>query len=464
MTVADAAVTVPALEKTYQKLTIARYGTAGTVNWEMTGNGKYAVTTSNKSENTIAAGHFASGVNMATTDFVMETKVEAAGNTSVIIGLVLNGKRNGAGETAIIGLINNTQQSCIYKYTGGGWLDFKDVAAYDHTSFYLRIVKEGSVISFYMRNTTADSWTLARTYGTTQYDFTGLTEANIGLGFYRPFDVTFSEYSYQATETYAVSGTISDGSNGTVTATNADGKAYAGTLTNGSYSLNLPNGTYKLYFDCGTTEGLIPAVTVADAAVTAPALAKTYQKLLGTHVAGTNTGKWVLTDNGTYAVQTTNASTDGITMGYFAEGVDMNTTDFVIETDVQAAGTKSVMLGLALNGTNGSYTNATMVFGLNNANTTAQLRTFYTGSDWPANGFHSSVAYADGDRTNFHLKIVKSGATVSYFIDGAEVATCVWGANDFNFGTWTNVKIGLGFYRSYDVTFSNYSYTETTAE
>ncbi len=62
------------------------------------------------------------------------------------------------------------------------------------------------------------------------------------------------------------------------------------------------------------------------------------------------------------------------------------------------------------------------------------------------------------DHASFRLTIIKSGDEIQYYIGDTLLAT--WYANDYNF-KWTDAKIGLGFYRMFDVTFSDYSYTVT---
>ena len=181
--------------------------------------------------------------------------------------------------------------------------------------------------------------------------------------------------------TYTVSGTVPG--NGSIKATDASGaeQVFENALVDGSYSISLADGTYKLYFDCGDTEGMIPQVTVAGANVTA-SLDKTYQKLNPLKYGNAGTANWVMTDNGKYEVQTSNTSADSISMGYMAEGITMANTDFVIETDVEAAGTNSVMIGLAMQGTNANGAQRTLVYGLNNSNYTAQCRVIENDT-WP---------------------------------------------------------------------------------
>ena len=109
-----------------------------------------------------------------------------------------------------------------------------------------------------------------------------------------------------------ISGTV-QGASGTVTATNAGGKSFAGEITDeNAYAVDvLANETYNLYFDCGSgataTDGIINGVAVQTEAVTAN-LDKTYAKITVATPGGKGTeagtrGTWTKTANGEYTVE-----------------------------------------------------------------------------------------------------------------------------------------------------------------
>ncbi len=523
------------LNKLYQKLTPYKEGDFGTAQWVLTGNGRQELQTSQNGGNTVAMGYFADKLQMSNTDFVMETTVEAPGNSPVMIGLALNGKNaSGKNETVVFGLANNDSFAQIRVMVANGWPGFKSVPAYDRTNFRLMIVKQGSTITYFLNGNQVLQWTAA------DYDFASWRNVKVGLGIYRMYDVTFSDYSFTtdpaavsaimgrkvsfdglpegtvvtadgkeiasgdlvnygttvnisglssgellyavsvngkaltiqdgtasfviteettiavtSDRAYLVSGIVAGGFDGSIIATNVTtGAAYVydGVLLDGSYSVKLPNGTFRLYFDCGTQEGAITGVQVNGTPVTLPELSKTYQKLTPLKAGQAGMAQWVMTDNGVYQVQTSNESTDSISMGWFVDGVNMSSTDFVIETDVKAVGSKAVMIGLALSGKNAAGAAETAVFGLNNSNNSAQIRVL-NANGWP--GYRNVKAY---DRTNFHLSIVKLDNTITFFVDGVPAAQ--WNALDYDFVSWTDTKVGLGFYRMFDVTFSQYSYSD----
>ena len=443
VTVNGEAVTVPELSKTYQKLTPEKVGGEGTADWVMTDNGKYEVQTSNASANSVAYGWFAEGVDMSGTDFVIRTNVEAAGNNTAMIGLVVSN----SSETVVFGLNNSNYSAQIRALISNGWPGYKSVAAYDRTNFALTILKKGNTVTYYIDGVQAVQWTTA------DFNFSTLSDAKVGIGIYRMYDVTFSDYLY--TTENVVAGTVGQGLNGSVTATDTNGKSqvFENALVDGSYTVVLPDGTYSLYFDCGDTEGLLKNVKVSGGLVTAN-LTKTYQKLNPLKYGNAGTADWVLTDNGKYEVQTSNASANSISMGYMEDGITMANTDFVLAADVEAAGTNSVMIGLAMQGTDANGQQRTLVYGLNNSNYTAQCRVMENNT-WPG---YRTVSY-EYDRTSFHVKYVKQGSTITCYVDGQQVAQWTSSSSDFVFMELTDAKVGIGIYRMFDVTFSNYSFS-----
>ena len=108
-----------------------------------------------------------------------------------------------------------------------------------------------------------------------------------------------------------ISGSV-QGASGTVTATTAVGKSFAGEITDeNAYTVDvLANETYNLYFDCGTTDGILNGVAVQTEAVTAN-LDKTYAKItVGKYgeMSGdtTTSGNWIRTANNEYTTYGTN--------------------------------------------------------------------------------------------------------------------------------------------------------------
>ena len=125
-----------------------------------------------------------------------------------------------------------------------------------------------------------------------------------------------------------ISGSV-QGASGTVTATTAGGKTFAGEITDeNAYTVDvLANETYNLYFDCGSdataTDGILNGVAVQTEAVTAN-LDKTYAKVKGVkHGGGSGDtyGDWTRTANGEYTAKRL-SDENSYTLGAFAEAED----------------------------------------------------------------------------------------------------------------------------------------------
>lgn len=467
VTVADEAVTNQNLDKTYQKLRVYKDGADGTAEWNLTKNGRYEVKTSNEDVNAISMGYFDTVDNFGTTDFVISTKVEHSAKTGVLSGLAISGTLGDKTETALFGLVN-WGNAAVYPMTQAKWMGILTLADdYNRSNYELTIVKKGDTITFFIDQVQYVQWKL----NVDGYDFSSMTDVKVGLGIYRMYDVTFSDYSYstEATDiddalnrTFAVSGTVGGVTSGSITATETttgNVLTFADVLKeDGSYEIQLPNGTYKLYFDCGKMEGLIPSVTVSGAAVTEQNLKKTYQKLSIYKFGTAGTAKWVLTQNGRYEVQTSNQDVNAISMGYFDIVDNFSTTDFVIRTKVEHSASTGVLSGLAINGMmNGKE--ETAVFGFVNKSGNAVVHAM-TIDKWIG-----TINVADNsNRMSYELTIVKKGDTITCLIDGVKCAQWNLTVEGYDFGSMTNVKIGLGIYRIYDVVFSDYSYSTETAD
>ena len=149
-----------------------------------------------------------------------------------------------------------------------------------------------------------------------------------------------------------ISGSV-QGASGTVTATNADGKSFAGEITDeNAYAVDvLANDTYNLYFACGSgataTDGILNGVAVETDAVTEQNLAKTYAKVKAVKHgdgAGDTYGDWTRTANNEYSAKMLSDG-DSYTLGTFAEA-----EDFYVSARIQGGKGKFVGAGVDIVG------------------------------------------------------------------------------------------------------------------
>ncbi len=363
-----------------------------------------------------------------------------------MIGLAIQGTNaNGGDSTAVFGLENKAGTFAQIRVMGDGadWPGYKGVSTYDRTGYTLKIVKEGTTITYFINGTKACSWT------SSDYNFAGWTNVKVGIGFYRMYDVTFSDYSYKTTVRQTVSGTVAGNLSGTVTATNLalPGLTYTASVTNGAYAIDLPDGEYKLYFDCGTTEGLIPSVTVDGAAVSAPTLAKTYQKLTAAKYGSADyNGVSALLDNGVYQIS-------GVTDGNANAAANFAGTynNFVVKTHVKSA---NGQVGIIMHGVDG-YGNGVQI----NLQSNGYLSFYGWDTSWQGGG---NVAGYNAE--GFDLTIVHKDATVYVFIDDVLVKTWVGTAGNIALSKLTDLQVGLLVRGTVGATYSDYSISGEAAD
>lgn len=266
-----------------------------------------------------------------------------------------------------------------------------------------------------------------------------------------------------------ISGLV-QGASGTVTATTAVGKTFAGEITDeNAYTVDvLANETYNLYFDCGSdataTDGILNGVAVQTEAVTAN-LDKTYAKVKGVkHGKGTgNTyGDWTRTANGEYTAKQL-ADGDSYTLGAFAEA-----EDFYVSARIQGGKGNYVGAGVNIVGDDfGDDTaNKNLQFFKINSDSFVQLYSWGPGG-WQ-NGIEGGAMIGkDGNSAdNFVFTLIRYEKAFHVFINGHFVKTWENTVED-NGRTIDLTKIGTvvpgmllrGNSGSTDVRFSEWEYT-----
>ena len=266
-----------------------------------------------------------------------------------------------------------------------------------------------------------------------------------------------------------ISGSV-QGASGTVTATNAGGKTFAGEITDeNAYTVDvLANETYNLYFDCGSdataTDGILNGVAVQTEAVTAN-LDKTYAKVKGVkHGKGTgNTyGDWTRTANGEYTAKQL-ADGDSYTLGAFAEA-----EDFYVSARIQGGKGNYVGAGVNIVGDDfGDDTaNKNLQFFKINSDSFVQLYSWGPGG-WQNGIEGGAMIEKDGNSAdNFVVTLIRYEKAFHVFINGHFVRT--WENTVEDSGRTIDLtKIGTvvpgmllrGNYGSTDVRFSEWEYT-----
>lgn len=266
-----------------------------------------------------------------------------------------------------------------------------------------------------------------------------------------------------------ISGLV-QGASGTVTATTAGGKTFAGEITDeNAYTVDvLANETYNLYFDCGSdataTDGILNGVAVQTEAVTAN-LDKTYAKVKGVkHGKGTgNTyGDWTRTANGEYTAKQL-ADGDSYTLGAFAEA-----EDFYVSARIQGGKGNYVGAGVNIVGDDfGDDTaNKNLQFFKINSDSFVQLYSWGPGG-WQ-NGIEGGVMIVKDGKSadDFVFTLIRYEKAFHVFINGHFVKT--WENTVEDSGRTIDLtKIGTvvpgmllrGNYGSTDVRFSEWEYT-----
>ena len=266
-----------------------------------------------------------------------------------------------------------------------------------------------------------------------------------------------------------ISGSV-QGASGTVTATSAGGKTFAGEITDeNAYTVDvLANETYNLYFDCGNgataTDGIINGVAVQTEAVTKN-LDKTYAKVKGVkHGEGTgNTyGDWTRTANGEYTAKRL-ADQNSYTLGAFAEA-----EDFYVSARIQ--GGKGNFVGAGVNIVGDDFADDTVNKNLQffkiNSDSFVQLYSWGPGS-WQGGVNGGAMIEKDGNSADdFVFTLIRYEKAFHVFINGHFVKT--WENTVEDSGRTIDLtKIGTvvpgmllrGNYGSTDVRFSEWEYT-----
>ena len=266
-----------------------------------------------------------------------------------------------------------------------------------------------------------------------------------------------------------ISGSV-QGASGTVTATTASGKTFAGEITDeNAYTVDvLANETYNLYFDCGSdataTDGILNGVAVQTEAVTAN-LDKTYAKVKGVkHGGGSgNTyGDWTRTANGEYTAKRL-SDENSYTLGAFAEA-----EDFYVSARIQ--GGKGNYVGAGVNIVGDDFAddkaNKNLQFFKINSDSFVQLYSWGPG-EWQNGIEGGAMIEKDGNSAdNFVFTLIRYEKAFHVFINGHFVKTWENTVDDSG-RTIDLTKIGTvvpgmllrGNYGSTDVRFSEWEYT-----
>ena len=266
-----------------------------------------------------------------------------------------------------------------------------------------------------------------------------------------------------------ISGSV-QGASGTVTATTAVGKSFAGEITDeNAYTVDvLANETYNLYFDCGNgataTDGILNGVAVQTEAVTAN-LDKTYAKVKGVkHGGGSGDtyGDWTRTANGEYTAKRL-SDENSYTLGAFAEA-----EDFYVSARIQGGKGNYVGAGVNIVGDDfGDDTaNKNLQFFKIDNDYWVQLYSWGPGS-WQGGANGGAMIEKDGNSAdNFVFTLIRYEKAFHVFINGHFVKT--WENTVEDSGrTIELTKIGTvvpgmllrGNYGSTDVRFSEWEYT-----
>ena len=266
-----------------------------------------------------------------------------------------------------------------------------------------------------------------------------------------------------------ISGSV-QGASGTVTATNAGGKTFAGEITDeNAYTVDvLANETYNLYFDCGSdataTDGILNGVAVQTEAVTAN-LDKTYAKVKGVkHGGGSGDtyGDWTRTANGEYTAKRL-SDENSYTLGTFAEA-----EDFYVSARIQGGKGNHVGAGVNIVGDDfGDDTaNKNLQFFKIDNDYWVQLYSWGPGS-WQGGVNGGAMIEKDGGTADdFVFTLIRYEKAFHVFINGHFVKTWENTVED-NGRTIDLTKIGTvvpgmllrGNYGSTDVKFSEWEYT-----
>ena len=258
-----------------------------------------------------------------------------------------------------------------------------------------------------------------------------------------------------------ISGSV-QGASGTVTATTADGKTFAGEITDeNAYTVDvLANETYNLYFDCGNgataTDGIINGVAVQTEAVTKN-LDKTYAKIsVGKHgeMSGdtTTSGNWVRTANNEYTTYGTNHG-NAFTIGQL--GANEN---FIVSTQIK--GGSGMQAGFTLI-TGGTVQNLQI---FRNPDTARKFTMYSWGASWMKSGYlDTSVAFDENDYT---MTLIKYENKLRLYVNDLYVITFEGTIQGVDISSLGSVTVGMSLRGTYTKTvkFSDWSYSAAESD
>lgn len=266
-----------------------------------------------------------------------------------------------------------------------------------------------------------------------------------------------------------ISGSV-QGASGTVTATTAGGKTFAGEITDeNAYTVDvLANETYNLYFDCGSdataTDGIINGVAVQTEAVTAN-LDKTYAKItVGKYgeMSGdtTTSGNWIRTANNEYTTYGTNHG-DAFTIAQLGKS-----ENFIVSARIQ--GGSGMQAGFTML-TGGTVKNLQIFRNGNVPETGARKFTMYSwGVQWIKSGLLDKSAPFDDD--NYTLTLIKYKNKLHLYVDNTFLVTFEGTINatkgTLDLSTIGSVTVGMSLRgkSSKTVKFSDWSYSAAESD
>ena len=258
-----------------------------------------------------------------------------------------------------------------------------------------------------------------------------------------------------------ISGLV-QGASGTVTATTADGKTFAGEITDeNAYTVDvLADETYNLYFDCGSdataTDGIINGVAVQTEAVTAN-LDKTYAKIsVGKYgdMSGdtTTSGNWVRTANNEYTTYGTNHG-NAFTIAQLGKS-----ENFIVSARIK--GGNGMQAGFTLL-TGGSVQNLQI---FRNSDAARKFTMYSWGASWMKSGvLDASVAFDENDYT---MTLIKYENKLRLYVNDSYVTTfegIIQGVDISSLGSVT-VGMSLRGKSSKTVKFSDWSYSAAESD
>ena len=266
-----------------------------------------------------------------------------------------------------------------------------------------------------------------------------------------------------------ISGSV-QGASGTVTATSAGGKTFAGEITDkNAYTVDvLANETYNLYFDCGNgataTDGIINGVAVQTEAVTKN-LDKTYAKIsVGKHgeMSGdtTTSGNWVRTANNEYATYGTNHG-NAFTIAQLGKS-----ENFIVSARIKG-GNGEMEAGFTL------LTDDSVKVGDKKVENLQIFRrcdakrkfTMYSWSvSWMKSGYlDTSVAFDENDYT---MTLIKYENKLRLYVNDSYVITFEGTIQGVDISSLGSVTVGMSLRGTYTKTvqFSDWSYSAAESE